>query len=123
MEHEELTHKIIGAAMEVHTTLGPGFLEGVYQDALEIELTRRGIPFTAQQELEIRYKEAVLRHKYKPDFIVEGKVIVEIKAVSQLTDIDIAQTINYLKATGYTVALLINFAGKSLQWKRLVSSV
>ncbi len=122
MEHEELTHKIIGAAMEVHTTLGPGLLEGVYQDALEIELTRRGILFSSQQDLEVRYKDSVLKHKYKPDFIMEGKVIVEIKAVSQLSDIEVAQTINYLKATGYKVALLINFAGKSLQWKRLVSS-
>ena len=122
MEHEELTHGIIGAPMDVHSTLGPGFLESVYQEALEIELQRRGIPFVAQQELHVTYKDTVLRHKYKPDLMVDGKVIVEIKAVSQLTDIDIAQTINYLKATGYNVALLINFAGKSLQWKRLVSS-
>ena len=120
MEYEELTGKIIGAAMEVHNTLGPGFLEGVYQDALELELRTRGISFETQQELQIAYKGAPLKHKYKPDFMVEGKVIVEIKAVTQLTDVDLAQTINYLKATSYKVALLISFSGRSLEWKRLV---
>jgi GxxExxY protein len=120
MEHEELTGRIIGAAMEVHKTLGPGFLEGVYQDALELELQTRGISFIAQQELQIAYKGAPLKHKYKPDFMIESIVIVEIKAVTQLTDVDVAQTINYLKATGCKVALLINFSARSLEWKRLV---
>jgi GxxExxY protein len=120
MEHEELTHSIIGAAMEVHSTLGPGFLEGVYQEALEMELVRRGIRFIAQQDLEIQYKGVALKHKYKPDFMVDGRVVVEIKAATQLTDVDMAQAINYLKATGYKVALVINFGGWSLEWRRVV---
>ncbi len=120
MMHEELTHRIIGAAMEVHRTLGCGFLEAVYQEALEIELRAQGISFVAQPETEIHYKDSVLKHRYKPDFMIEGIVIVEIKAESQLTDSDTAQVLNYLRATGRNVALLINFGAKSLQWKRLV---
>ena len=118
--HGELTEKIIGAAMDVHRTLGPGFLEGVYQEALELELKLRGVPFLSQQELAVTYKGQRLKHKYRPDLIVDGKVIVEIKALAQLTGTDEAQAINYLKGTGCRVALVINFGAKSLQWKRLV---
>lgn len=120
--YQDLTKAIIGAAMEVHSALGHGYLEAVYQEALEIELAERGIPFVAQQELDVVYKGKTLKHHYKPDLMVDGKVIVEIKAISALTDADIAQAINYLKATGYKVGLVINFAEKSLQWKRLVRS-
>jgi len=118
--HEELTGLIIGAAMEVHRTLGSGFLEAVYQEALELELRLRAIPFMAQQEISIVYKDQTLRQKYKPDFLIDHKVMVEIKASSQLTEIDEAQVINYLRVTGYKVALLINFGRKSLEWKRFV---
>ena len=118
--YKELTGKIIGAAMEVHRTLGCGFLEAVYQEALELELELQRIPFIAQQELTIVYKGRTLEQKYKPDIIADNKVIVEIKALARLTGIEEAQVINYLKATGCKVALLINFGAKSLEWKRLV---
>ena len=106
--------------MEVHRTLGCGFLEGVYQEALELELGQQGVPFVAQQELRILYKDRPLKQKYKPDLMVDHKVIVEIKATAQLSGIDEAQIINYLKATGYKVGLLINFGATSLAWKRFV---
>jgi len=118
--YAELTGKIIGAAMEVHRTLGCGFLEAVYQEALELELELQGIPFVRQQELDISYKGRILKQKYKPDIIVDGKVIVEIKALERLTSLEEAQVLNYLKAKGCRVALLINFGAKSLEWKRCV---
>jgi GxxExxY protein len=118
--HEELTGRIIGAAMEVHRTLGCGFLEAVYQEALELELELREIAFQKQPELVVTYKGRTLRQRYKPDLIVDGKVIVEIKAIVRLTAVEEAQAINYLKGTGCMVALLINFGSKSLEWKRLV---
>ncbi len=118
--YEELTRKIIGAAMEVHRTLGCGFLEGVYQEAFELELGEQGVPFVAQRELNIAYKGRTLKQRYKPDLMVDQKVIVEIKAIAKLTSADEAQMINYLKATGCKVGLLINFGGRSLEWKRVV---
>jgi GxxExxY protein len=118
--YQELTGKIIGAAMEVHRTLGCGFLEPVYQQALEIELELQGVPFVAQDELTITYKQRKLKQRYKPDFMVDQKVIVELKALDRLSSTEEAQVINYLKATGYKVGLLINFGARSLEWKRLV---
>jgi len=118
--YQELTGKIIGAAMEVHHTLGYGFLEPVYQQALEIELELQGVPFVAQDELTITYKQRKLKQRYKPDFMVDQKVIVELKALDRLSSTEEAQVINYLKATGYKVGLLINFGARSLEWKRLV---
>ena len=107
--------------MEVYNTLGPGFLEGVYQEALELELSARQIPFEAQRELSIVYKGQLLKKKYIPDFLALEQVIVEIKALDRLTGREEAQLLNYLKATGLSVGLLINFgsAGK-LEWKRMV---
>ena len=114
-------YTLIGAAMEVYNVLGPGFLESVYQEALEIELSIRGISFEAQQELNIRYKEHRLKQQYKPDFVISEKIIVEIKALNQLTSHDQAQLLNYLKATGLLVGVLINFgAEKDLEWKRMI---
>ena len=118
--YEDLTGKILGAAMEVHNTLGSGFLEAVYQEALELELVRQNIPFVAQQELDIIYKDQPLKHRYKADLMVDQKVIVEIKALDRLTGTEEAQAIHYLKATDCKVALLINFGAKSLEWKRFV---
>ena len=106
--------------MEVHGALGCGFLEAVYQEALEIELRAAGLAVTCQPALELRYKGRLLKQKYRPDFIVEGKVIVEIKAIVKLTAVEEAQAINYLKGTGCKVALLFNFGARSLEWKRLV---
>ena len=89
-------------------------------EALELELHRKKIAFVAQQEVDIHYKGQTLKHKYKPDLTVNHKVIVEIKALDRLTGTEEAQVIHYLKATGYRVALLINFGAKSLEWKRMV---
>lgn len=112
---------IVGAAIDVYNELGPGFLEPVYQEALEWELTQRKIPYEAQKELSISYKRHALRKTYIADLIVQGKIIVEIKAVGQLTPIEEAQLLNYLKVTGLEVGVLINFhAPHRLEWKRMV---
>ena len=118
--HRDLTHEIIGAAMEVHSTLGPGFLEAVYQEALAIELIEREIPFETEKLLIIYYKSTRLSKFYKADFVFGNKVVLEIKALSALTGEHQAQLINQLKATGIKVGLLINFGSKSLEYKRLV---
>lgn len=117
--YKELTYAIIGAAMEVHKILGGGFLEAVYQKALAHELRLRGIPFEEQVHLQVFYKEQLVG-EYIADFIIDGKVIVEIKAASSLTDAHTAQTLHYLAATKQKVALLINFGGKSLEHRRFV---
>jgi GxxExxY protein len=107
--------------MEVHNELGAGFLEAVYQEAMEIEMRLRSIPFKAQCDLELRYKGHVLKKVYCADFICYRQIIVEIKAMKELTGREESQLLNYLKATGLRVGLLINFgdAGR-LDWKRLI---
>ena len=118
------SYAIMGACFEVHNQLGSGFVELVYQEALEIELRYRSIPFAAQQELEIVYKGQSLQQTYKPDFICFGQIIVEIKAVSELNDVFRAQVHNYLRATGFQLGLLVNFAGHpKLKYERIVKSV
>jgi GxxExxY protein len=116
------TFAIIGAAMEVHRHLGCGFAEPIDQDALEIEFGLRGLPFQREDEVAIVYKEQVLRSKYKPDFICFGEVIVELKAVSTLSGTEELQILNYLKATGFKVGLLLNFGNPSLEFYRYVWS-
>ncbi len=113
---------IIGAAVEVHKELGPGFLEAVYQEALEIELAARGIPFEEQKTIRIRYKGNTLNKEYVADLLCFGKIIVELKALDRLSGSEKAQIINYLKATGLKCGVLINFGscGK-LEWKRFVN--
>ncbi len=115
----ELTQQIIGAAMEVHRVLGPGFLEAVYEESLAHELHLRGIPFERQKPLVVRYK-CVIAGNYIADLVVEGKVIVELKAAKDLTRNDEAQLLNYLHATGIRVGLLLNFGTQSLQFSRRV---
>ena len=114
------TYAIIGAAMEVHRQLGHGFLEAVYQEALALELESLEIPFQREVVLPIRYKGELLQCGYRADFICFKEVIVELKAVSQLTVVDEAQTINELKSTGLHRALLINFGAPRMEYKRLV---
>jgi GxxExxY protein len=118
--YKEEVYQIVGAAMEVYNNLGCGFLEPVYQEALEIELASRKIPARAQFEFRINYKDRILQKTYIVDFLVYEKILVEIKAVSELTGHEEAQLINYLKASGLQLGLLINFGGKSLQWYRRV---
>jgi GxxExxY protein len=118
--HSELTYEIIGAAMEVHATLGPGFLESVYQEAMAIELLARGIPFEAEKRLDIYYKGIKLEKHFVADFVCDNYVIVELKALSAITNEHQAVVLNYLKATGIKVGLLINFGSKSIEHKRMI---
>lgn len=111
---------IVGAAMEVHSTLGPGFLEAVYGDALGIELATRGIPFERESVIRITYKDKMLDHSYRSDFLVWGKILIELKAIRSLGDLERAQVINYLRATRLPLALLFNFGAPKLDWMRLV---
>src|SRR5438128_8078533 len=105
---DELTEKIIGAAIEVHRILGPGLLESIYEEALCIELELRGIAVQRQVEVDVRYKGHVIKGQ-KLDLLVSGEVIVELKSVSKLPDVAMAQVLSYLKATGFKRALFINF--------------
>lgn len=113
-------YAIVGAAMEVHREKGYGFAEPVYQECLELELADRGILAVAQQEMPIYYEGRKLKKTYLADFLVLGKIIVELKALDRLTKREEAQVINYLKASGLEVAVLINFGAPSLEWKRIV---
>jgi len=118
--HKDLTERIIGAAMEVHRQLGPGFLEGVYEEALVYELTSMGLICEKQKEFEIHYKDIVLAKKLRCDLVVEGKIIVENKSISDTTPLDEVQLVSYLKASRLQVGLLFNLGRRSLQFKRRV---
>ena len=113
-------YAIVGAAMEVHNELKDGFLEPIYQEALEIELANREIPFSPQQGIPIQYKDQQLKKSYVADFLAFEKIIIEIKALDHLSGREEAQLLNYLKASGMELGLLINFGGKKLEWKRMV---
>jgi len=114
-------YAVVGAAMTVYNVLKPGFLEAVYQEALEFEFAERGIPYRAQAELPIVYKGRTLEKRYVADFIVFDRVVVEIKALPRLVGREEAQLLNYLRAARMKVGLLINFgASDRLEWKRMV---
>ncbi len=117
--YEELSGLIIGAAIEVHKALGPGFLEAVYENALSHELRLRKVPFKNQDRLRIYYKSLEVGY-YRPDLFVDGKIIVEIKGVATLMPAHEAQALNYLTATGLRLALLLNFGRTSLQFRRII---
>jgi len=119
-KYSELTSKIIGYAMTVHSELGNGFQEVIYQRALEIELAEQGILFSREHEMPLYYKGQRIGTR-RVDFLVEGIISVELKAVIQLEDVHLAQAINYLEAYDLEVGLLINFGAKSLQFKRLTN--
>jgi GxxExxY protein len=115
-------YAVVGAAIEVHRELGPGFLEAVYQEAIELELKSRVVPFVPQQSLQIYYKGQVLRQVYIADLVCYGQIIVELKALTRLSPREEAQILHYLKATGYRVGLLINFGSTDkLERKRFVN--
>lgn len=116
---KEESFAIVGAAMEVHGCLGKGFLEAVYGDALAIELSARGIPFEREVPIAIHYKGDILPHRYKADFLAYGSILLELKAIRALGDVERAQTINYLKATQHPLAILLNFGTPQLDWMRL----
>ena len=119
--YKEESYKIVGAAFKVYNGLGPGFLEAVYQEALEIELQKQGIPFEREKELKIQYNGVELKQTYKADFVCFGKIIVELKAVSSLENAHRSQVYNYLRATGYKLGLLLNFGSSDeLEKERIV---
>ena len=114
---DELSGRVIGAAMTVHSTLGSGFTEGVYQNALAIELAREGIPFEREVKLEVRYRGELVG-QYRADLLVQGTLIVELKAVQTILPEHEIQVVNQLAATGLETALLLNFGTRSLQTKK-----
>lgn len=114
------TYAIIGAAMEIHKQLGHGFLEAVYQEAAVVEFPFHKVPFEREVCLPISYRGLTLPTHYRADFVCFGEIIVEFKAISNLTKIEEAQVLNYLKATGFHRGLLLNFGSPSLQYKRFV---
>ncbi len=119
--YKEEAFKILGAAYEVYNHFGSGFLEAVYQEALEIEFQTRGIPAVPQVPLRLSYKDQLLTQIYRPDFVAYDKIIVELKAIPRLSQTEDYQMINYLKATGYHLGLLLNFgAPDKLNYKRIV---
>lgn len=119
---KEESYKIIGAAMEVHRLLGCGFVEPVYQEALEKEFTLRGIPFEREKELNINYKGSALLKTFRVDFICYDKIILELKAVKEFTDELYAQIYNYLRASRIDLGILINFGLSSIEFQRVPSS-
>ena len=121
--HQELTGKIIGACINVHNELGCGFHEKVYQEALAIVLEESGIPFEREKHLPIEFHGHILDCEYIADFVIDNAVILELKAVSEMSSVFEAQVINYLKATGLQIGLLINFGQRELQVKRLAANI
>lgn len=118
MKDKELTHKIIGSAMKVHSTLGNGFQEVIYQRALAIEMDKNGLSFAREMEMEICY-DGIQIGTRRVDFFVEDKIMVELKALIKLEDVHLAQAMNYCQAYDLPIGLLINFGSKSLEFKRV----
>ncbi len=119
---KEESYLIIGAAMEVHRELGCGFVEPIYQEALEKEFISRGIPFEREKELSVNYKGCLLSKTFRADFICFDKIILELKAVKEFTDEHYAQIYNYLRASGMDLGILINFGTASVEFQRVPAS-
>ena len=117
--HKELVYKIVGCAMEVHNELGFGFLEKVYENALMLELRKAHISAQQQQAITVKYKNCVVGD-YFADIIIDDKILLELKSATHIADEHLAQTLNYLKATGYKLGIVINFGKEKLEYKRLV---
>jgi len=120
MLYSDTTEKVIGVALEVHTILGSGFLESVYEESLAFEFEMQQLDFERQKPIEVIYKGRSVK-QFFCDYVVDGKVLLEIKAIKKITGIEQAQVINYLKATGLKVGLLVNFGAGSLEYKRFVN--
>ena len=121
--YKEESYKIIGAAIEVHKVLGYGFTEPVYQEALEHEFKLRGIPYEREKVLKVNYKDITLEKDFRVDFLCYGKIIVELKAVTDIIEDHYAQVYNYLKTTGCELGILINFGNMSLEYNRIPCSL
>ena len=119
--YKEESYRIIGVAINVHKKLGAGFLENVYQEALQIELQNQEIPFQKEKKLAVIYDDKPLNKFYRADFVCFNRIIVELKAQRFISNHDIAQTLNYLKATNFKLGLLINFGSPSLTYKRVLN--
>ncbi len=117
---EDLSKRIIGAAIEVHRELGPGFLENIYEEALKIEFAKNDFKFESQREIKVRYLDVEIG-THRLDLVVENEIVVELKAVKEFSDIHFAQLRSYLKATGLKVGLLLNFGKPTLEIKRIVN--
>jgi len=120
-KHSDITGKIIGAAMKVHSVLGNGFQEVIYQRALDIEMNKQGLQCQRELEMQIYYDGHEIGTR-RVDFLVEDKVMVEIKALTALEDVHLAQAINYLEVYNLEIGLLLNFGAKSLQYRRVINS-
>jgi GxxExxY protein len=118
--YEKESYQIIGASLEVHKELGPGFLEAVYQEALTIEFSKQSIPFCREKELRLYYKNVSLQERYKVDFVCYDSIIIEVKALSALNSEHESQLINYLSATRLKLGILINCGERSLKYKRII---
>ena len=116
---EEKTYQIIGCAMSVLNELGHGFFEKVYENALAIELAGRNIPFQKQQKFNVSYKNQIVG-EYIPDFVIFNEIILEIKTIDRITNIEKGQVLNYLKVTGLSVGLILNFKNPKLEWERVI---
>ena len=121
MLYEDITHKIIGCAMKVHSALGSGFQEVIYQKALSIEMTKQGLGFKREMIMTIYYDKIDIGTR-RVDFFVQDKIMLELKAISHLDDLNLAQAMNYLEAYNLPVGLLINFGSKSLEYKRVFNT-
>jgi len=118
----EETYKIVGAAMEVHKVLGPGFSESIYQEALAIEFEKQGIPFEKEKAISVYYKDIKLEHTFRADFVCYDGIIVELKALENTTSEHQSQVINYLKSTGFQLGILLNFGERQLYRRRIINT-
>ena len=118
--YREETHPLIGFCMEFHGELGKGHDEVIYKDALVVELSRASIPFAREKPYQVRYKDVILPHAYRADFVIWDKILFEAKAVEKLTDAHVKQVLNYLAASKLRLGLLVNFGSDSLEWKRVI---
>lgn len=117
---KEESYEIVGACMKIHSALGSGYKEVIYQDALEVELLKREMPFEKEKRYQVVYEGVTLKHHFIADFVVYENIIIELKATKEIVNPFIAQTINYLKASGLKLGIIINFGLPSLEYKRII---